>query len=71
MGHTTLWEVMSEKNALYENLTSVMPTVSAYPELEEIRRDGRLERESDASQPIERTGHQGEFALYVYEGLER
>ena len=30
MGHTTLWEVMSEKNALYEKPDSATPTVSAY-----------------------------------------
>ena len=37
----------------------------------EIRRDGRLERRERRRQPIERTRHQGGFALYVYEGLER
>lgn len=30
MGHTTLWEVMSEKTPCMQNLISAMPTVSAY-----------------------------------------
>ena len=72
MGHTTLWEVMSEKNALYEKPD--FSDAARYPRIgtgREIRRDGRLERGERRRQPIERTRHQGGFALYVYEGLER
>ena len=72
MGHTVLWDIMKQREELYakEDFTGRRRSEGIRTG-REIRRDGRLERRERRRQPIERTRHQGGFALYVYEGLER
>ena len=64
MGHTTLWEVMSEKNALYEKPDFSDADGIRVSELEEkfAEMEG-WNAESDAANLLS--------GLYVYEGLER
>ena len=68
MGHTTLWEVMSEKNALYAK-----PDFSDADgiRVSELRRDGRLECRKRCRRPLERIGHLGRIPLHTDERHER
>lgn len=71
MGHTTLWEVMSEKNACMQNLISAMPTVSAYRNWKRSSPRWKLECRKRCRRPLERIGHLGRIPLHTDERHER
>lgn len=72
MGHTTLWEVMSEKNALYAKPD--FSDADGIPRIgtgREVRRNGRLECRKRCCRPVERLGYLGRIPLHADEGYER